>query len=205
MSTPILSIKNNFNALIQALKDCDYVLYEGLGKDGDELSEELQPYGALFNIWNSLHYQPVPSENHIFSKQALESKKTHRWKRCDIWFSQFLLELQKKLPTKENIEKYIIDLYNRHLNEKYYLPSDNERYLQLLQTSYRNDPIGDILIKFRDVYLINGIKKEIEKGVRHIGVFYGASHGTRVERYLLNVSFRISQVAWPFRISQVAW
>ncbi|MHA2074903.1 MAG: hypothetical protein ACW97X_09815 [Candidatus Hodarchaeales archaeon] len=185
-----------FTALIQALKNCDCVLYEGLGKDGDKLPEELQPYGALFDIWNSLHYQPVPSKNHISSKQALESKKTHQWKRCDIWFSQFLRELQKKLPTKENIEKYIIHLYNKHLNEKYYLPTDNERYLQLLQTSYRNDPIGEILIKIRDIYLINSINQEIENGVKHIGVFYGANHGPNVERYLLDENFLISKVKW---------
>ncbi len=186
-----------FEEIIQTLSTCDCVLYERLGKDVDSLPESLLPYRVLFDIWSTLLFQPVNHKNFIFSNQAREAQERKNWEWCDIWFSQVFEELKTRLPNQESIEKYLIHLYNIHVDGKFYSPMDNVRYLTTIQTFFHEDLIGQVLINFRNNHLIKCIQYKLIEGVQQLGIFYGASHGDCVEKYLVEeAGFIVTSEQW---------
>lgn len=188
--------RDYYDSILKSLEYCECVLYEKIGRNADEISDSLRPYKALFDVWNTLSFRPVPREDFISIRDGLNINKKG-WIWCDVWFSELFEQFRKVFPSKHDIEQYIRRIFDRYLDEHYDIPADNKRFFELLATFFPEDAIGKILVHFRNVRLIECIKQSLSEGVQRLGILYGASHGDELEDLLLNeFDFSLKDEIW---------
>ena len=105
--------------------------------------------------------------------------------------------IKQSLPSREDIEKYMSEIFDRYVEGKYHLPADSTRYFELQETFFERDLVGRILIRLTDECLVSRLKTRLEAGRLKLGLLYGTGHGPGPEDYLLNeAGFRVESEAW---------
>ena len=185
-----------WDSIFGSLEDRERVFYEKIGEYDEQMPDSLRPYRVLFDVWSLFGFRPAPREG--FTRVGHELKADKKgWVRCDVRFTEVYEQFQVILPDRENVEQYILRIYNRYLDEHYDTPADNKRFFELLTTFFSEDPIGNVLVHFRNTHLIECIKSSLSEGIKRLGILYGASHGDEVEAFLLNeASFSLGDEIW---------
>jgi len=191
--------KEYFRTISGHLNDCDHVLYERKGKDGDRIPDDLRPYEALFSVWSTLSFHPAKPAVRKEGASVRDVIDVGRpgWTRCDVWFSEIYEELRRLLPHERDREEYLLTMYRRYLRERFYVPADNARFFRLLATFFHEDLIGEVLIRLSNERLASGVREAMAEGVKRIGILYGASHGDGIEQFLLEeLGFSLHEESW---------
>jgi hypothetical protein len=192
--------KDYWNSILKSLEECECILCENHAREFEQIPEHLRSYRELFHIWSE--FQPSPQEykkTTISFGDFLEQCINNLGSRiiiCDTSSCEIYEQIREVLPNPQDIDQYILTIFHRYLDEHFDTPVDNKKFCESFNKLAYEDIIGKVMNHYRNKNLIKSIRQNLDKGLKNLGIFYGASHGNDIEDFLINEGFKLSEEIW---------